>query len=282
MKVVKKIISYILIFVLIIILLAGILLTVIKNTVLNEEYLISKLEKVNYYENIHNTIKDELEDYVEQSGLENFDIGNVFSVEQIKKDVNELVRQIYHGEQIKTNEEEINQLLENKLAEIEQNGTKLTAVEKNATKTVFENISKTYLSEVYFNTYQSLLASIPQKVLAINEVIPKICIGLYVTIGVFIVITLVINFREITTGIKYIGIVALTVGFLLIGLNIFLKTNINISNFYILSRGISDLIAAMFMDIMGKINMAGIVLAVIGLLFVVIEAINHKNKATKR
>ena len=65
----KKVISYILSFILIILIVLACLLTIMKSTILNEEYVISKLEEARYYDRMNGEIIEQFKNYTIQSGL---------------------------------------------------------------------------------------------------------------------------------------------------------------------------------------------------------------------
>ena len=272
MKKVTKIISYILAFVLMIVLLAGILLSITTKTILNKEYIVANIEKSNYYEKVKQRLISQVTDYIEQSGLENIEIENILTVEQIKKDVNTFITQVYNGEPITVSQEELRQQLEGKLEELQQNGLTLSAVEKKSIDKVFDTIESTYASEVVYGTYSKYIEDAPKAINIINKTIQIAKIGIIVSIIALIVIILLINIKQIKNGLGYIGISLLSSGILMIGLNLFLKISLDVKNLFIMNRATSDLVINVYSDYLGKVTTAGIIGIIIGLICIIIGA----------
>ena len=159
---------------------------------------------------------------------------------------------------------------------MQQNGMKLTAIEKKSAEKVFETISKVYSEEVSYSTYNKYIESAPKY---INKIDDTISIVKTVTYGAVIfcaVIILLVNIKQFRIGLKYIGIAILASGAFMIGINIFLKCNMDIANLIILNKATSNLIVTILLDILSKINLSGIISVVVGLVGVVIGATYQK------
>lgn len=273
MKIVIKIISYIIAFILMLTILAGILIGITTKTVLSQTYVINKLEETNFYEKVQKNLLIKEKDYIEQSGLEELNIEKIFTVEQIKKDVNNLFNQMYRGKVVSLNENNIKQQLNNQLDKMN-----LTTAEKKEADQIFETVINTYSTEVTYGTYSQYLNNVPKAITKINNTISEFSIVMYILPIIFIVIILIINRKQIKIVLKYIGISLLANGILLIGINIYIKTNIDISNLLILNKASSDLIIAIITDILAKLNIVGIICTIIGFVGIVIGATYKKEK----
>ncbi len=272
MKTVTKIISYIFAFILIIILLAGMLLSITTKTVLNKEYMLANIEKTNYYEKVKQRLISQVTDYIEQSGLEDIEIENVLTVEQIKKDVNTFITQVYNGEPITVNQDELRQQLENKLEQLQQNGLTLTVVERKSVDKVFDTIETTYASEVVYGTYSKYIESVPKIINIVNNAIPIAKIAIGISLIALIVIILLVNLKQIKNGLRYIGISVLSSGILMIGINAFAKISMDIKNLFIMNRAMSDLVINVYSNYLSKVIITGIVSVVIGIICIIIGA----------
>ena len=91
----KTLVSYLLTISLALLLITTIFLYIANNTVLNEDYVLSKLEKNNYYDNIYNFVESNFEQYIYQSGLEETVIKNIVTREKIKNDTKIIIENIY-------------------------------------------------------------------------------------------------------------------------------------------------------------------------------------------
>ena len=119
---IKQIIRYILSISLTLSLIVLILVSLISSTILNEKYVLGKLEETNYYKNIYENVKSNFENYIYQSGLDEEVLDNIVSEEQVKEDTKTIISHIYNGIEEKLSGETIKQKLnENTVAENQTN-----------------------------------------------------------------------------------------------------------------------------------------------------------------
>ena len=76
------------------------IVTLIKFTILNENYLIKQLEKNNYYNNLYTSINEEMSYYIIQSGLEEEVLENIYTKEMVTNSVNNLIKNFYTGKKL--------------------------------------------------------------------------------------------------------------------------------------------------------------------------------------
>lgn len=98
MKAKLKIIFYYLIelFLSVLVLILGLGL-LLKCTILNEKYLILKLEQNDYYNELYSSIKNDMENYLMQSGLPESVLENIYTKDMITKGVNNIIISFYNG-----------------------------------------------------------------------------------------------------------------------------------------------------------------------------------------
>ncbi len=273
MKFIIKTISYIFTFVLVLLIIAAILLGIVTKTVFNKDYIISKLDETNYYERVHNTFVTEVEDYLEQSGLEEIEIGNILTEEQVKKDVQNFFTQLYNGKTVTINKEDVKQQLETNLnKELKEKKITLTSIEQRAIDRVLDTITDAYATEVSYDTYSQYLEYLPKIMSIINKYLPIINTIIYVLPVALIILILLFNIKQFRIGLKYIGISILSSGILMIGIKLFTSIKMNLNNLYILSRATSDYIISIISDILNKITTVGIIGIIVGILAIIIGA----------
>ena len=107
----KKAISYIFSFVLVLMLLFLCLLAIVKSTILDEKYMLSKLEEANYYERMNGEIIEQFKNYTIQSGLSDGVLENLFTEDKLKQDINNVIDSIYTGKELEINTSEIRENL---------------------------------------------------------------------------------------------------------------------------------------------------------------------------
>lgn len=273
MKIVVKIISYIFTFALMLSLFAGLVLGISTKTILDQQYILAKIEETNYYDKVYSDLIGQVEDYVEQSGLEGIEIQNVLRKEEVKTDINNLFTKLYNGEKISVNQSDVEQQLENNLEEeIEQKGIKLTTAEKKSVDKIIETVAKKYTTEVSYGTYSQYLDSVSKLISVVDKALFIVGMLLYVLPVILIGIILLFNYNQFRIGLKYLGISALSSGLLMIFLNLFTKFSMDIQNLFIFNKAISDLIIKVLSDLLGKINIAGLISVAVGVLFIIIGA----------
>ena len=97
MKVIKTIISYILTIILALAILAFVMIHLASSYVLNESYILAKLEEQNYYDEIYEELKSNFEKYIYQSGFSEDVLDDIVSKEKVKKDTKTIISNIYDG-----------------------------------------------------------------------------------------------------------------------------------------------------------------------------------------
>ena len=147
MKIVRKIISYILAIIVVILMLATIILSIVNVAIFSKSNVKKQMQKVDYYTEINNIIKESANNYIMQSGFDESIMENVISKEKISNDIDKVIDSIYEGEDVEISTDEIKVNLDKNVQQyISQNNYKVDAqTQKDITK--FEdkiNICKQY------------------------------------------------------------------------------------------------------------------------------------------
>ena len=71
-------------------------------TIFNESYILELLENNNYYQELYLNTKEEVSNYLEQSGLEENILDNVITKDNIKKTIITTLDNLYTNKEIKT------------------------------------------------------------------------------------------------------------------------------------------------------------------------------------
>lgn len=284
MKVVRYVISSILSFLIIFaaILLIGI--DVLDNKLLDKEYVFSKMEEIEFYEQISREVESGFENYIYQSGLPEDTIKDLFTEEMIKNDVSSLINCLYDGTEITLSTELLRETLDNRIQEyLSLQNKKLNDEGKKNIKK-FENLivneyeENVNVSTTLFTKGNSILQKVIEKRDLIGN-IPEIILG------ILILLLIVINIKDLLVAINFLGISALSTGVLLkIGTNLLFK-NIEFDNLVILSSSLSSLVIAICKDILYSIAENSNLYIVCGITGIIITAIlknvNLKNEGEK-
>ncbi len=273
---VKKIVSYIVTFILIILLVASTAITILSQTILKEKFVLSLLDKNNYYTETYNEIFESFKNNTVQSGLEETILDGIITEEQVKTDIQSLIKYIYTGKEMSIDTEGIKTKLQGKIEEIiNENNKRVNTEEQQAINIYIETIANIYrdgivYAEKYIQTIQNVFAKV-QTILAKVQIIPYL-----VTLGI-IVILIFINRKE---SLKYLSIACISTGTLFIILKIVESSTMQVHNILLLNKAFSNVIINAIQSIITSLLITGIVFCILGLLFSIIGNIKT-GKRTK-
>ena len=269
----KKVISYILSFILVLMLLFLCLLAILKSTILNEEYLISKLEEANYYERMNGEIIEQFKNYTIQSGLSDDVLENLFTEDKLKQDINNVINSIYTGEALEISTSEIREnLKENILAEVEKEG-KTVDFEDEAMVEYLKAIESAYESQVSYSTSTiNSIGSTFEKIISLAKTAQTILVTVIVVVAILLI---AINIKVIF-GLNYIAISGMASGLFILVSRIMLEHSTDLKNIMVINQATSNVIQLIINDVLTKITIIGVILLVIGLVFSVIYNLLHK------
>ena len=269
----KKVISYILSFILVLMLLSLCLLAILKSTILNEEYLISKLEEANYYERMNGEIIEQFKNYTIQSGLSDYVLESLFTEDKLKQDINNVINSIYTGEALEISTSEIREnLKENILAEVEKEG-KTVDFEDEAMVEYLKAIESAYESQVSYSTSTiNSIGSTFEKIISLAKTAQTILVTVIVVVAILLI---AINIKVIF-GLNYIAISGMASGLFILVSRIMLEHSTDLKNIMVINQATSNVIQLIINDVLTKITIIGVILLVIGLVFSVIYNLLHK------
>ena len=269
----KKAISYIFSFVLVLMLLFLCLLAIVKSTILDEKYMISKLEEANYYERMNGEIIEQFKNYTIQSGLSDGVLENLFTEDKLKQDINNVIDSIYTGKELEINTSEIREnLKENILAEVEKEG-KTVDFEDEAMEEYLKAIESAYESQVSYSTSTiNSIGSTFEKVISLAKTAQIIVIVVTIVIAVLIII---LNIKQIF-GLNYLAISSMATGLFILIAKFLLGQSTDLKNIMLINQATSHVIQLVIEDLLAKVTIAGVVLLIIGLIFSIIYNLLNK------
>lgn len=266
MKVIINIIKGILIILLTCAIIGLILINIVSSTILNKQYVLEQLDKTNYYEGIQKQLESNFENYIGQSGLDEEVIKNIISVEQVKKDTNIIINNIYDGTSQTINTEQLKSNLKNNI-ETSLENRNLTVAEQEAIEEYINKIDKQYKETMSHTNYEDNIHQILKKVNQYEKMIKK---AIIIAIIVFIILILICNCKKIIKGIVNIGISLFSTGILAVILKMYIDSKIKISNIVILNAAVSTSLRSIINDILSKFINNGYILLGVGLLAIII------------
>ena len=267
------------------ILVVGLLLCIIafgmiqiaSSTILSQSYVLKQLEEANYYANIYTEIKSDFENYIYQSGLDESVLENIISVEEVTQDTNQIIANIYNGDNKQIDVTALKERL-NKNIEESLKGQRINMSTQRAIDEFVNKIADQYIETMSHTNFEKNINDIYTKVKEYVELGNKVII---VVIGIMVIAILAIQYKKIFRNFALIGISFTGSGLFYIFVNMFVNSKIKIENIVILNDAISIVLRNVLTNIVNTINQYGWIFFGIGIALIVIGNILN-NKKTKK
>ena len=107
MKVITNIIKFIVLTILTLCIVSVGIITIVSSTILDQSYIMQKLEETNFYSDTYELVKSNFENYIYQSGLDEEVLNDICTKEKVKQDLNLILTNIYQGTDKKIDTTEI-------------------------------------------------------------------------------------------------------------------------------------------------------------------------------
>lgn len=275
MKVFLNIIKFILAIVVTVCIIALVASNVASSTILSKKFILNKLEENNYYANTYTAVKEDFENYIYQSGLDEEVLENIVTQEKIQKDTETIINNIYDG----TNEEIDVTEIENNLYNNINNSlsSKITATQKKAIDEFVKKIAEQYKETISHTGYEETINNIMQKASSLIAKLQKISI---IGISVGILLILILSYKDILRGFSMAGVSILSSGAFYIFVNIVVNSKVKINTITILNDAISISLRDIINSILNTLTTYGYILLGVG--FVVILFFNVLNGIKNR
>ena len=262
----KIIIGYILSFITFILLLILSISIIIKFSILDKNYIKKNLENISYYENINSDIKDDMESYMISSGLENNILNDIYTIDDIKNDVNNYIDNIYEGKNNNINTDTIKIKLENNIDKyLKDNNINFKGSELDE---FVIDIINYYTDEI--NLYDYLNDYVKYIVKLNNIVIIIIIVSI-----IFIIVNLFIAYK--LTKNNYFGSILLVTGLFLLFLQYDIFDKIDINNIFIITKYFSEFVQIILNNLKIFMILYSLILSLLGIILIINNAFVKKN-----
>ena len=276
MKGISLVLRYILIFFLVVIILAFAFLNIATSTILNKNYILTKLEETGYYSGIYQEVEKDFRNYIDQSGLEEEVMDNVITEDKVKEDVNIMISNIYEGRDEKIDVTEIRTNLNNNIEKYIANQQGLK-VDNSAVETYIDKICEQYKTTMTHTDYEQKINNVYMKILKYADIVNK---ALLIAMLVLVIVIFSICHERIFKGFSSIGISILSSGVLFVLTNLFIKMKIKIDTITILNSAFSSSLRSILKDVIGTILNYGFIMLGIGLALIIlgnlVDSIKYK------
>lgn len=272
MKIVKRIVTVLLVFLMMLSILYSTILCVIMRYS-NKEKMISKIEAVGVYKTIYKEIENGFENYIYQSGLEIDALDEICSEDKVKKDFLAVIDYIYDDSEIKIDTTSIIENLDKKIEEyIVAQGKTLSKEEKDNIEEFEIIVANSYGNKLsmYIELAEKIKEYDIKSKIDTLKLTRNIAIIVSVVIGALIIL---INKKNIFSGIGYIGSSILASGVILTFIKIIIYGKIKIDGIVIFTESMSSLIIYLVKENLSFINSVGIWYICIGIFIILMTSI---------
>ena len=274
MKVLTNIIRFILMVILTITIITFSIITIVSSTILDKNYIISKLEETNFYEETYKLVESNFENYIYQSGLDETVLENICSQEKVKEDVNIILSNIYDGTNQKIDTTVIADNLNNNIDKL---GIK-TSKNASAIDKFVDHICEEYEDTVIHTSYEDNLNNAYSKIIKIGEKVTNLTT---ITFVIALVLMTIISIKCEDKNVRNIGISLFAAGTFDIIVNKIILSKVNISGIKIFNDAFSKSLVTIIQDVLSQILKSGITIMILGLVFIIIYAIIQLFKKDK-
>lgn len=273
----KRIIQYIIATILALAILALTIVNILSSTILSQEYILSKLQKQNYYDKIYEEAESNFENYIHQSGLDEEVLEEIVTKEKIQKDTKIIINNIYNGMNEKIDTEEIKNNLNGKINNSIDG--KISSSQQKSIDTFVDTICKEYEKTISHTNYEKKINSIINKANKYIDIAKK---ALLITIGVSVILLILLTIKRIYRITARIGTAFIIDGLIFIIAEKYIKSKIKIDTIMVLNQGISDVLQSILTEILSNILKTGSIMLGIGILLTIIYGIIKSIRKAKR
>ena len=262
MKIIRKIISYILAIILVTLMSATIILSIVNAVVFSKPNVKKQMQKVDYYTEINNIIKESANNYIMQSGFDESIMDNVISKEKINNDIDKVINAIYEGEEVEISTDEIKNSLDKNVQQyIEQNNYKVDAQTQKDIKKFEDKIESIYANSI---TYSK---SSIKKVVKYFKMAKRMTRVALIASLILLIIFAIITYK---TNRATFGISLLATGIICIFIKCYSSINIAVNNILMVNKTFSNLMINIINQVIQYVFIGGIILAVLGIALIII------------
>lgn len=256
MKLVKIIVRYIITSIIAISMILFLAINLVSSTILDKNYVLSKLEKTDYYHKIYEEVKSNFENYIHQSGLEESVLEDIISEEKVKNDTQLIISNLYDGLEEKIDTQEIKDNL-NKNIEKTMENSELVITQQNAINTLIEKICDEYTTTISHYEYEKEINNIYLKAMKYVNIAKKVAL---LVIAVSIILLLLLSTKRIYKAFACLGVSLAVSGMFFVMVNIFVNMKIKVQTILVLNETSSITLRNILTELLNTINSQGYIM----------------------
>ena len=268
---VKTVIRYILSVVLALAIIVFLLANLAKTTILDKNYVLGKLDKTSYYVKLYGYIKENVKNYIPQSGFDESIIDGVITEEQVKTDTKKVITNIYNDINEKITAEEIKTKLSENIKKATSNMI-ITTEQQKSIDDFINHISSEYLTGIAHFDFESSIHSIIKKADKAVDFANK---ALLIVIAVDVIALLVISLNRFYKFFVFTGISCFSSGLFFLIANIFINSKINVQTITILNDAFSFTLRDILGEVLNTVKTNGLYLLISGIILIIVPNLIH-------
>lgn len=274
MKIIVKLLKAIVIVVLTIVIIGIAAIKILSSTILDEAYVFRKLRASNYYNSIYEELKQNFENYIGPSGLEESVLENICTIDDIQTDTETILGNIYEGTNKKVDTSKIQEKLRNNITASLEEIKSSAQIQKNIDDFV-EQISNEYINTISHTDYEETINNAYQKA---TKVIKYAKIALGAGALAILILLVLLNIKTINRTLANLGIAFASAGSFMFAGYYILNYKIKVDHLRVLNDSISTVFQSAVTDMFNQINSIGLILIIIGIVLIILGNILKKDK----
>lgn len=205
---------------------------------LNEQYFYQKLENNDYYDEVYMSIKEEMENNIISTGFSNSIIQDIYTKEEVKEDIKNVITNYYNGHMISLEKDNIYEKLKNNIIlALEKENLKFT--DTSDMKSFIQDMVQIYQNEI---SLYHMLDNYAETFYQLKNFADKGLLVVLITIICLIIICFIIKNT-------YLGSSIIASGIILVFLLLFILEKINIDYLLIITDNVSLIFKNIFYDL---------------------------------
>lgn len=257
----RIILGYILGFVCTLLLSLLVLLLLFRITVSSKKYILSVLERDNYYEKINDEIKEEMNLYLLSSGFTNEIISDIYTKEDVVSDIQMFIDNTYNGKLTTIDTSGILSKVNENIDEFFKKNNLLT-VNKTELNEFTRDLVKIYNDEITLYEFtNSMIPKIPK----INKIIN---LGIIISVASLIILSFIL----IKIKYRYFSANIIASGFIILFIRLFIFEKIDVNELLIITEEFSLELRNVLVTLQSLSLILGIVLILVGIILTIVNS----------
>lgn len=277
MRKLKTVLQYILTFILALIILALVLINIFSSTILNKNYVLSKLDEEDYYNKIYEEVNSNFEKYINQSGLDEEVLNDIITKEKVEEDTKSIIYNIYDSADEEISTEGIKEKLkQNILVSLKRS---LTASEEKSVESFINTICDEYKTTISNTGYEKSINSVYNNAIKYMDFARK---ALFIATFICIALIATLTIRRVYRILARFGVAFTVDGLLLTLAGGYINSKVRIKDITVLNNPISVALRSILNDCLSAINRYGTIFLILGIALILLYGIIKSIRKAKR